>query len=126
DAGASRRVIPAAHDEQSPQARGPGKIRHPRRRAHSPDRRPQSGEPPLPADQARQARSSLRRIPRGTRGLRARERGDGRCRIFAPMTPDLAIVLALLAAAVTMFALGRPRGDVVGLLMLVALPASGV
>ena len=42
------------------------------------------------------------------------------------MTPDLAIVLALLAAAVTMFALGRTRGDAVGLLMLVALPASGV
>jgi di/tricarboxylate transporter len=42
------------------------------------------------------------------------------------MTQDLAIVLGLLAAAVTMFALGRPRGDVVGLLMLVALPATGV
>lgn len=42
------------------------------------------------------------------------------------MNPDLAVVLALLAVAVTLFALGRPRGDVVGLMMLVALPAAGV
>ena len=42
------------------------------------------------------------------------------------MNPDLAVVLALLVAAVAMFALGRPRGDVVGLMMLVALPATGV
>lgn len=42
------------------------------------------------------------------------------------MNPDLAIVLALLAAAVVMFAFGRPRSDVVGLLMVVALPLSGV
>ncbi len=42
------------------------------------------------------------------------------------MNPDLAIVLALLAAAVAMFAIGRPRSDVVGLLMIVALPLTGV
>ncbi|MGQ2908795.1 MAG: SLC13 family permease [Aliihoeflea sp.] len=39
---------------------------------------------------------------------------------------DLAIVLSLLLAAIVMFALGRPRMDVVALIMIVALPLSGV
>lgn len=42
------------------------------------------------------------------------------------MTPDLAIVLALLAAAVIMFARNKPRMDVVAVLMLTALPLTGV
>ena len=42
------------------------------------------------------------------------------------MTIDLAMVLALLAAAVVMFALGRPRMDAVALLMLALLPLTGV
>lgn len=40
--------------------------------------------------------------------------------------PDLAIVLFLLASAVFMFALGRPRMDVVALMMIVALPLTGI
>src|SRR5262245_23779026 len=43
-----------------------------------------------------------------------------------PMSADLAIVLALLAAAIVMFAIGRPRMDAVALLMLTALPLTGV
>ncbi len=39
---------------------------------------------------------------------------------------DLSIVFMLLAAAVAMFALGRPRMDVVALLMVVALPLTGI
>jgi len=42
------------------------------------------------------------------------------------MTTDLGMVLALLAAAIVMFAIGRPRMDVVALLALVALPLTGV
>lgn len=42
------------------------------------------------------------------------------------MTLELALVLALLAAAVLMFMVGRPRADAVGLLMMVALPLTGV
>ena len=42
------------------------------------------------------------------------------------MTPQLAAVLALLAAAIAMFAINRPRMDAVALLMLVALPFTGV
>ena len=42
------------------------------------------------------------------------------------MTLELAFVLALLAAAVLMFMVGRPRADAVGLLMMVALPLTGV
>ncbi len=42
------------------------------------------------------------------------------------MNADLAIVLAFLAAAVVMFAMNRPRMDAVALLMLTALPATGV
>ena len=41
------------------------------------------------------------------------------------MTTELAIVLVLLAAAVVMFVLNRPRMDAVGLLMLVLLPFTG-
>jgi di/tricarboxylate transporter len=39
---------------------------------------------------------------------------------------DLLIVLALLAATILMFALNRPRMDAVALLMMVALPLTGV
>lgn len=42
------------------------------------------------------------------------------------MTVDLAIVLALLAAAVVMFAVNRPRMDAVALIMLTLLPLTGV
>ncbi len=42
------------------------------------------------------------------------------------MTAELLLVLGLLAAAIAMFAAGRPRSDVVGLLVVLALPLSGV
>lgn len=42
------------------------------------------------------------------------------------MTFDLALVLALLAAAIVMFVVSRPRMDVVALLMIAALPLTGV
>src|SRR5215470_6861015 len=42
------------------------------------------------------------------------------------MNTDLAVVLVLLAAAVAMFALNKPRMDAVGLLMLTILPLTGV
>jgi di/tricarboxylate transporter len=42
------------------------------------------------------------------------------------MSADLGIVLALLAGAIVMFAIGRPRMDAVALLMLAALPLTGV
>lgn len=42
------------------------------------------------------------------------------------MTVDLAIVLGLLAAAIVMFVINRPRMDAVALIMIVALPLSGV
>jgi len=42
------------------------------------------------------------------------------------MNPDLAIVLGLLVAAIAMFALNKPRMDAVGLIMLTALPLTGV
>ena len=42
------------------------------------------------------------------------------------MTPALAIVLLLLVAAVVMFALNRPRMDAVALIMMTALPLTGV
>ena len=41
------------------------------------------------------------------------------------MSP-LAMVLSLLGAAVVMFALNRPRMDVVAVIMMVALPMTGV
>lgn len=42
------------------------------------------------------------------------------------MTVDLALVLGLLLAAVVMFAVNRPRMDAVALLMIVALPLTGI
>ncbi len=42
------------------------------------------------------------------------------------MTVELILVLVLLAGAILMFTLGRPRADAVGLLMMVALPLTGV
>ena len=42
------------------------------------------------------------------------------------MTTDLVVVLVLLAAAVAMFALNKPRMDAVALIMLTALPFTGV
>jgi di/tricarboxylate transporter len=39
---------------------------------------------------------------------------------------DLAVVLSLLAAAIVMFAIGKPRLDAVALMMLTALPLTGV
>ncbi|MCA9285030.1 MAG: SLC13 family permease [Phycisphaerales bacterium] len=42
------------------------------------------------------------------------------------MTGELAIVLGLLAAAILMFGINRPRMDAVALIMLVALPFTGV
>lgn len=42
------------------------------------------------------------------------------------MSADLLIVLVLLAAAVAMFTLNRPRMDVVAVMMMVALPLTGV
>lgn len=42
------------------------------------------------------------------------------------MSNQLAIVLGLLAAAIVMFAINKPRMDVVALIMLTALPLSGV
>lgn len=41
------------------------------------------------------------------------------------MTVELKLVLALLAAAIVLFAIGRPRTDVVALLMMAALPFTG-
>ena len=42
------------------------------------------------------------------------------------MNTELAIVLALLAAAVAMFAVGKPRMDAVALIVLTVLPLTGV
>jgi di/tricarboxylate transporter len=42
------------------------------------------------------------------------------------MSADLGIVLTLLATAIVMFAVGRPRMDAVALLVLVVLPMTGV
>ncbi len=42
------------------------------------------------------------------------------------MTLELGLVLGLLAAAIVMFVLNRPRMDVVALLMIAALPLTGV
>src|SRR5262249_58760321 len=42
------------------------------------------------------------------------------------MNAELAIVLVLLAAAITMFAINRPRLDAVALIMLTVLPFTGV
>ncbi|WP_397379189.1 SLC13 family permease [Pseudomonas sp.] len=42
------------------------------------------------------------------------------------MNPELLWVLGLLAAAVTLFVIGKPRMDVVALLMILALPLTGI
>ncbi|HIQ44856.1 MAG TPA: SLC13 family permease, partial [Pseudomonas oleovorans] len=42
------------------------------------------------------------------------------------MNPDLLWVLGLLAGAISLFVIGKPRMDVVALLVLVALPLTGV
>ncbi len=42
------------------------------------------------------------------------------------MNTDLAVVLFLLAAAIAMFALNKPRMDAVALLMLTVMPLTGV
>lgn len=42
------------------------------------------------------------------------------------MNSELAIVLGLLAAAIAMFAINRPRMDAVALIMLTALPLTGI
>ena len=42
------------------------------------------------------------------------------------MNTELLLVLLLLAAAIVMFVANRPRMDVVGLLMIVLLPFTGV
>ena len=42
------------------------------------------------------------------------------------MSLDLALVLLMLAAAIAMFVLGRPRMDAVALLVLVAMPFTGI
>jgi di/tricarboxylate transporter len=42
------------------------------------------------------------------------------------MTTDLALVLVLLAAAIAMFVMNRPRMDAVALIMIVLLPFTGV
>src|SRR5262245_17667068 len=43
-----------------------------------------------------------------------------------PVSVELAIVLALLAAAILMFAINKPRLDAVALIMLTVLPFTGV
>lgn len=42
------------------------------------------------------------------------------------MNHELAIVVGLLAIAIAMFAVNKPRMDAVGLIMLTALPLTGV
>jgi di/tricarboxylate transporter len=42
------------------------------------------------------------------------------------MSTELAVVLGLLAAAITMFAINKPRMDAVALIMMTALPFTGV
>lgn len=42
------------------------------------------------------------------------------------MNLDLAIVLVLLVAAIVMFAIGKPRMDVVAVIVIVALPVTGI
>src|SRR6516165_5327885 len=42
------------------------------------------------------------------------------------MSYQLAVVLVLLAAAIVMFAINRPRMDAVALIMLILLPFTGV
>lgn len=41
------------------------------------------------------------------------------------MSSQLMMVLILLGAAVALFAIGRPRSDIVGLIMIAILPLTG-
>jgi hypothetical protein len=41
------------------------------------------------------------------------------------MTTDLAVILLLLAAAIAMFVVGRPRMDAVALIMIAVMPFTG-
>src|SRR5690606_12131555 len=61
------------------------------------------------------------------------EQGGGRCSLARPrpceeacMNTDLILVLALLGVTIVLFALNRPRMDAVALIMLTALPLTGV
>ncbi|MBL8540411.1 MAG: hypothetical protein JNK68_08560, partial [Betaproteobacteria bacterium] len=42
------------------------------------------------------------------------------------MNPDLLVVLGLLVASIAMFARNKPRMDAVALIMMAALPLTGV
>src|SRR5690606_1703207 len=42
------------------------------------------------------------------------------------MNPDLLWVLGLLAGAITLFVIGKPRMDVVAVMLILALPLTGV
>ena len=42
------------------------------------------------------------------------------------MNLDLALVLLMLAAAIAMFVINRPRMDAVALLVMVAMPFTGI
>ena len=67
------------------------------------------------------ARTLARRGSRSVPSENGRDDKQG-----GPMTADLVIVLVLLVAAIAMFALGRPRMDVVAVVMIVALPLTGI
>src|SRR5262245_11549110 len=72
---------------------------------------------------------SIRLILRRRRARRCYDslgRRTGGARPSPPMNSELAIVLVLLAAAVAMFAINRPRMDAVALIMLTVLPFTGV
>lgn len=45
---------------------------------------------------------------------------------YTAVMSDIALIVGLLLAAIVMFAIGRPRMDVVALLMIVALPLFGI
>ena len=54
------------------------------------------------------------------------DRVQRECRAKFEMNASLGIVLVLLASAIVMFAINKPRLDAVALIMLVALPFTGV
>jgi hypothetical protein len=93
-----------------PRSPYPGKLRHPAGGAYG----PAAGRwRPAGQHQAdRRSGAGLRRHHEGRLGIQE----------LAAMTPGLGIVLGLLAATALMSTLNRPRADVVGLLMLVAMP----
>lgn len=69
----------------------------------------------------------------GNHGLKPYLRQPPQERLFritigyaSPMTTDLLLILAFLAAAVAMFAMNRPRMDAVALIMIAFLPFTGV